>query len=245
MECVQPDGRKAIGLCSETEPIGVAYAKHLVLVESCPEKRKRGAERGEEPKEQRVRRQMEQLGIPPQIKQESAKPKVDPANLEKQEPRNTTDDNDSEPLEQVISNTDASIVPASTPTATQPAPPASVTFHLHHPSLPSKHPVLIPLSPDSILATSLTNRLVLEFPTIYVLPRQSNDKLPEGFISEEDFFATTKKGLIKELVEGDQLNSGMNALDDERGRGLEEGEVDQRRLLEVLGKDLKELTATV
>ena len=137
-----------------------------------------------------------------------------------------------------------STLPTPPAAAKQTTPPKSVSFYLHHPSLPSKHPVLIPLFADSILATSLTNRLVLEFPTIYVIYQQPDGKLPDGFISEEDFFASAKKVLIKELVEGDQGSYGMD-MSERRDGDLEEGQVDERRVAEVLGKDLRGLVAAV
>lgn len=245
VEWIQPNGQKALGRCPETEPIGEAYAKHLVLLAAYPEKMKRDEERGGNAKDERVRRKMDELGIPPRLRQESSKPKVDRANSEKQELTNTNENTGMSATTQSLDSITTSTALVLDCPTTQPAPPASVTFHLHHPSLPSKHPVLIPLSPDARLATSLTNRLILEFPTIYVLDRQSDDKLPEGFISEDDFFATAKKELIKELVEGESAGSAMDVVDNDRGRGLEEGEVDQRQLLEVLGKDLKGLTATI
>jgi len=244
---VQPDGRKTLGRCPESQPIGEAYARHLVYLSSDHYgKRKRDEDEGEdEVKRKRICRQMEELGMTPRLKQDPEKPKLDHANPDQKEPRYLRSESNSESTDQARHTTDASIAAASALTTTQSAPQISVAFYLHHPSLPSKHPVLIQIPPDSILATALTNRLVLEFPTIYVLQRQLGDKLPEGFITEEDFFATAKKEVIKELVEGEHVNSGVNAPEDERGGGLEEGEVDQRRLVEVLGKDLRELTATV
>jgi len=121
-------------------------------------------------------------------------------------------------------------------------PDANIAFYLHRPSLPSRHPVLISLSPTSTLATSLTNRLVLEFPTIYVLHQRPDNKLPEGFVNEEDFFEMAKKGLIEELEEG-ELRDGDDEETNEDQRDLpREGEVDEKRLLKVLGNDLKGIT---
>ena len=122
----------------------------------------------------------------------------------------------------------------------RPTPPLS--FHLHHPSLPSSHPVLIPLPSDATLSTSLTNRLVLEFPTIYVLHQRPGDKLPEKFISEEDFFARAEKELEEELEEGEVRVEKVGEADDV---GVNEENVDEKRLLEVLGKDLGGVTGVV
>ena len=159
------------------------------------------------------------------------------AYLEEQPPLSLPVDSISSPL---------ASYPSATST-TDPAPPASspeLTFYLHHPSLPSQQPVLIPLSPDSILATSLANRLVLEFPTIYVFHGQPGDKLPDGFINEEHFFAMAKKESVAEVEGGEGAIERLSAPEVERIYGFEEGEVDERRLLEVLGKDLKGINGT-
>lgn len=142
----------------------------------------------------------------------------------------------------------------SAPTCAQPphaqisseaAPDQSFSFYLHHPSLPSKDPVLIPLPPDSRLLTALTNRLVLEFPTIFVFQQQPETVLPEGFISEDEFFATARTESVEEMGEAGDL--AANYTDDKvkTGVGLEEGEVDERRLIEVLGKDLGGTTGSL
>lgn len=138
-------------------------------------------------------------------------------------------------LEQKVTNGFGSEKPASS--TPQPASNDKVAFYLHHPSLPSRQPVLIPLSPHSKLATSLTNRLVLEFPTIYVLNQQPDEKLPEGFISEHDFFQLAKKGLVEELEDGEVNDAGRDEVKGDQQGGGREG-VDEKRLLEVLGRDL-------
>ena len=132
--------------------------------------------------------------------------------------------------------------PASTVTET--VPPTGFDFYLHSPSLPSKYPVLIPLSPDANLAASLSNRLVLEFPTIYVFHRQQEDKLPEGFISEKNFYAQTRKDIIEEVAEDENGMEIIQSGRDQTNGRLEEGEIGESRLLEVLkvaGKDLGEI----
>ena len=188
----------------------------------------------------------EALEIPPQRRQEQHHPeKEGPDNErihEEIDPRVAPTDhaNDSQSKPPARSG-----LPTTTSETTQPASKISLTFHLHHPSLPSKQPVLISLSPDSNLATSLTNRLVLEFPTIYVLHRQPEDRLPDEFISEEDFFATAKKEMNSEVGLGDGLIEGYKEAEARTREPLEEGEVDEGRLFEVLGKDLKDITGSL
>ncbi len=132
--------------------------------------------------------------------------------------------------------------PTFPPTKPTPPPPPNppLSFHLHHPSLPSRHPVLIPLPPSTTLSSALTNRLVLEFPTIYVLHQNPGEGLPEGYISEEEFFrmkvAGGKKGGIEVVEEEGSWGGG----DGEMRRGINgDGGVDESRLIEVLGRDLE------
>ena len=135
--------------------------------------------------------------------------------------------------------------PTSTSGTPQPTSATNLTFYLHHPSLPSKNPVLIPLPSDATLADSLTNRLLLEFPTIYVLPQQQGDGLPDGFTSEDDYFAAAKKDLIEDALDVEDTIKDINVVTGETGDGLEEGEVHEGRLLEVLNKDLRATTAAL
>ena len=65
-------------------------------------------------------------------------------------------------------------------------------FYLHRPKTPSSFPkVLAPLNPNKSLERLLRQRLVLEFPTIYVL-KAKPDALPEDeFMLEKDFLSAT------------------------------------------------------
>lgn len=131
------------------------------------------------------------------------------------------------------------------PPIIEPSPSAHLTFYLHHPSLPSRHPVLIPLPRDAKLATELSNRIVHEFPTIYVLRSRPGGGLPEGFVSEEEFFKKARKELVEEVVDCEEFGDGGGGEEGKRDDELEEGEVDEGRLLEVLGKDLKGMVGSL
>ncbi|KAI9834179.1 MAG: hypothetical protein M1826_005290 [Phylliscum demangeonii] len=72
--------------------------------------------------------------------------------------------------------------PTSSPTA--PAIGRTSYFYLLRPHTPLPTRVVIPLSPQSTIADSLYERLVLEYPTFYVLPSPP-DALPDGFLTEE------------------------------------------------------------
>lgn len=113
----------------------------------------------------------------------------------------------------------------------------SLHFYLHAPRLPSTQPVLIPLSHDASLSISLRNRLVLEFPTIYVLECSASE-MPDGYVLEEVF--------DKKMQQESFRDSVMAKL-----RGNEEGEIDEvtkqdegvdaKKIEEVLKQDLKSL----
>ena len=134
-------------------------------------------------------------------------------------------------------------IPVSSDTSpkTEPAPRGEFSFYLHFPSLSSRQTVLIPLPSDAKLATSLTNRRVLEFPTIYVFHSRSDGKLPEGFISEKDFFASAETELIK--IVDEEVHAGGFAENSEQSKpdDLEDGEVEEGRLLEALAMDSKSI----
>ena len=136
-------------------------------------------------------------------------------------------------------------LPTSTSETPRPTSTPSLKFYLHHPSLPSQDPVLIPLPSDATLATSLTNRLVLEFPTIYVLPQHDGGGLPDGFTSEDDYFSAARKDLTEDALAVEGIVKDINDSSGEIRDGLEEGEVHEGRLLEVLGKDLKAIAAAL
>ena len=130
------------------------------------------------------------------------------------------------------------------PSSTQPS--SQFTFYLHAPSLPSRRPVLIPLHQSSTLALSLRDRLVLEYPTIYVFKADDQvpgggSQVPSGFISEEDFFAQAKTLLVEEIEEGEIAEDKAEAEGD-AGKNGTDGlgrDFDAERVLKVLGEDLK------
>ena len=114
-------------------------------------------------------------------------------------------------------------------------------FYLHAPRLPSPRPVLIPLSPEATLSDCLQNRLVLEFPTIYVR-NEPADNLGDDSIIEEAFFTKMQENGYREKIEAKLTGN-------EEGQVLEElknieDKVDEKKLEEVLKSDLKQLQGT-
>lgn len=112
-------------------------------------------------------------------------------------------------------------------------------FYLHRPRARSKLPVLIPISPDKTITETLRGRLVLEFPTIYVL-MESPELVPrEKFILEEEYILKEREGL--EVL--DELSDGADAAktSQEEGEITDSGptQLDEKKVLEVLKKDLE------
>lgn len=248
VEWVHPDGNKTLDKLWETKLLSTAYDDHVRYLDtSQPKKKRKPSQRHKDLPRSTPTPSSDLSAIDP-AREAPRKdlPVTNPAGKRK---RGADEPNMDEPAEEGpdtaaaadarTSQSSASIPPPSTdPPATKQEPSSQFNFYLHHPSLPSRHPVLIPLPPDARLATSLANRLVLEFPTIFVLRSRPDGTFPEGFVSEEGFFASAKKDLIEEVAgDGAQID-GLNGAGDEGKAGLEDGEVDEGRLLEVLGKDL-------
>ena len=257
VEWVPPDGKKTLGRLWETQQLSTAYDDHIRRLDtSQPKKKRKPSDRHKDLVASgafvsaRVPVHDATAGKQPNGSTTKAsvgkrKREEDEANGNRkaeQEDPDLADPSGSGALQHSAS------VPASSDANSRTAtvPKADFNFYLHHPSLPSRRPVLIPLPPDANLATSLTNRVVLEFPTIYVFHRQPDGSLPEGFVSEEDFFASAKKDMIEEVAGEQSFVGGVGDNFGEReANDLEDGEVNEGRLLEVLGKDLKDIAGSL
>lgn len=109
-------------------------------------------------------------------------------------------------------------------------------FYLLLPSTPTPYRVLIPILPKDSLSEALTDRLVLEFPTIYAL-KQPPDKLPTGFMTEEDYL----RGIAEKRHTNRHLDGLLNGAEDwetERNERTGERDLDESALRDVLKKDL-------
>ena len=97
------------------------------------------------------------------------------------------------------------------PTTGSSSPPLPATdkpapfFYLHipNPHTPAPVPTLLPLSPAQPLATLLRNRLVREFPTVYVLDDPPDELPRERYALQRDGTAE-----VGRLVEGEQRKQG-------------------------------------
>ncbi|KAL8827866.1 MAG: hypothetical protein Q9191_002928 [Dirinaria sp. TL-2023a] len=112
---------------------------------------------------------------------------------------------------------------------------SSLHYYLHAPRLPSMHPVLIPLPPNATLSESLQGRLVLEYPTIYVLAEQP-EKLPDKYITEEIFFKKLQENGYRERLEARLTGQEEGELGNEVPLG--KNSLDEGKLEEVLDRDL-------
>ncbi|RAK95052.1 zinc finger HIT domain-containing protein [Aspergillus ibericus CBS 121593] len=149
----------------------------------------------------------------------------DPASTDTTQPTNTPDvQTDTQP--ETADATTADTLPAT--------PHRDVYFYLHRPRTATKQPVLIPLSPELTITAALCDHTVLEFPTIYVLP-DSPDALhaqDSKYLLEEDYLRTHQSAddTSEDAAEDTQLPPGA----------IDLGGVDEKKVLEVLQKDLFE-----
>ncbi|MCJ1266973.1 hypothetical protein MMC22_006858 [Lobaria immixta] len=149
-----------------------------------------------------------------------------------------------------------SLLSATTSSSSSSSPTAkpSLYFYLLRPCTPPSLRVLIPFpSSMATLATSLRDRLLLEFPTIYAL-KYPPDKLPTGFITEAEYLAQPRASSQREGVvwfgadreEDEEVwrSGGIEHADGDGGgrteteEGKGEETVDANRLLAVLARDL-------
>ncbi|PWY94205.1 putative HIT finger domain protein [Aspergillus sclerotioniger CBS 115572] len=165
---------------------------------------------------------------------EKPEQELEPSPDAAQDPASTTD-NTPQP-------TNAPDIPDTQPETTdtlQPTPHRDVYFYLHRPRTTTKQPVLIPLSPKMSITAALRGHTVLEFPTIYALP-DSPDTLQAQedpkYLLEEDYLRTHQSpdDTSEDAAEEDtQLPPGA----------IDLGGVDEKKVLEVLQKDLFEPSA--
>ncbi|KAF1911855.1 hypothetical protein BDU57DRAFT_523909 [Ampelomyces quisqualis] len=125
--------------------------------------------------------------------------------------------------------------------STKPMGHVDCGFYLVKPRTNSSKIVLIPLIPTATIGECLNGRTVLEFPTIYVLPK-STPQLPQEFMLEEDY-------LKQEGEERKEFDALISELDPEilqrlKADGQQPGpqttyqeEVDSKEILDVLKKD--------
>lgn len=103
--------------------------------------------------------------------------------------------------------------------------------YLHSPNTPSNIKSLIPLKLDITIADIVQDRLLLEFPTIYIR-NEAPGHLAEPFILESEYAKRY----------GDQTSASLPALDNTAPANADDeqapSQIDEKKILEVLQKDL-------
>lgn len=232
VEWIHDDGRRDLGECLESQPISEAYAAQFDNAEPPKKKRWKSSNNKDLPGTGDASTLPTEVATPIAPSEPLAPsayflaPELRPAQP---------------PVPSELPAPTTAALASSQQSPNPPPPsiprPTTLNFYLHLPSTPTSARVLIPLAPLSILSTSLSKRLVLEFPTIYAL-RNPPDQLPEGFITEEEFLKGLRrgevrsdlKGLIEEVDDGEVVGGGLE-------REVQEG-MDEKRLADVLRRDL-------
>ncbi|KAL8931063.1 MAG: hypothetical protein Q9208_000165 [Pyrenodesmia sp. 3 TL-2023] len=238
VEWVHKNGNREIGKFPESETMENAYikltttkVKKEVAEEERPRKKHKSNSGAPGPPTLPIEPVHEDLPIKSSVSPTSHAPPIQ--KLENNDPSDEpTDQKDQTSPSQDHSN-DQLPLPPTRPNQASPPP---LNFYLLLPSTPTSYRVLVPLSPSDTLSTALTDRLVLEFPTIYAL-KQPHDKLPTGFMKEEDYLkGLAEKGHVNRHLDG--LLSGAG--DWETGRTERDGERDlnEGALRDVLKRDL-------
>lgn len=203
VEWVKDDGSRILGKVLEKIPIGEAYA---ALIEE-----QRRANMTDAEKKQDKKRKADE------IKRQAKKAKISPgSDLLIQ--RSTMQNPESSAWDQDVGPDFEDAEPKSTlATDTEPAGLSSQNtyeaylgfyFYLHRPYTPSSHPrVVIPLQSSESLSTLLRNRVVLEFPTIYVIPC-SPTSLPDNFMLEDDYLQKNSAAFQYNMEENVDMEEG-------------------------------------
>ncbi|KAL8743830.1 MAG: hypothetical protein Q9190_003855 [Brigantiaea leucoxantha] len=216
VEWVHRNGTRSTGTCPESVPVGEAYAAHM-------KKKKFGLE---EDSAHLRETQIKRRKLSDQSSQ--TKPQGLSASLGQSQP--DSKDQSVTPLGLAENGSSDQAQPSAKPSEHS-NHQAVAHFYLLLPSTPTSYRVLTPIDPTDSLSTVLTDRLVLEYPTIYAL-KQPPDKLPTGFVTEEHYLGNMAS------TEQNSLLKNIDALREDAQDEKEEGEVDEKALLSVLKKDL-------
>jgi len=106
----------------------------------------------------------------------------------------STLDYSSEQPNQIHSDTGYADRPTSS--SGPPAPARHFYLHLPHPAIPSSKPTLFPIAPSLTLSTTLRNRIVREYPTIYVLNQQTGDSPSARFTVQREIDAELEEEIM-------------------------------------------------
>lgn len=118
-----------------------------------------------------------------------------------------------------------------------PASKAINHFYLHRPNLPSRVRCLIPIPSDASVRDVVRGRVLIEFPTIFVLS-VSKEKLQKPFITEENYINEHRNEPPKVGPETWQRPFKASDHGEELGGLKSPLQLDEKRIAEVLQKDL-------
>ncbi|KAB8261819.1 hypothetical protein BDV32DRAFT_157814 [Aspergillus pseudonomiae] len=224
VEWIASDGEKRIRLCLESSTLAEAYDRSFPLSKEEREQKKKDQESKSEEVDVNSSEQLPDTRDPTPSTAEAT-------------PQET-------PKEAVLPNPESETRPDITPQDQPTQSTDKITshrnlyFYLHRPRTSTKQPVLVPLSPTATLTSALRDRTVLEFPTIYILSDSpdalSSEEENAKFLLEKDYLrmqpqGETESGETSE-ADGEQLAPGS----------VDISNVDEKRVLEVLQKDLLE-----
>lgn len=111
-------------------------------------------------------------------------------------------------------------------------------FYLHRPNLPSNFRCVIPLQPDATIKDVLRDRVLIEFPTIFV-SATSKDKLQPPFITEEEHIKNRGNQSIISAPEAQKLRCIADGIDEQFTGPHPPPELDKEKMEDVTQIDLQ------
>ncbi len=147
----------------------------------------------------------------------------------------------SQPPDQVAVNNKPTSKESSGSKASDRSYVLSLHYYLLKPHTSTSSYVLIPIPPTDTLLTCLRDRVVLEFPTIYVLSEPPT-ALPGGFVLEETYLAQSEaeaRELEELLAQAEGVAKPEMSAEGEDGESRRKDEMlIDRRILDVLKMDI-------
>ncbi|KAF2747300.1 HIT finger domain-containing protein [Sporormia fimetaria CBS 119925] len=248
VEWIHPDKSRTLSGVSEKAHIGQAYQYHVNDLDSqkVPAKKRKLEHQKDstntQSQDQSLLQETDQPDEPAQKKTEIEVPSDSTSSDAQALPQQTTNEPDEHTTSK--STTDqpstfgAQASAESRPEAVQPPPPTHY-FFLHRPRTLSPLPVLIPVSRDTTLQSTLRGRTILEFPTIYVF--NTPDPPVADFVLDQEYEKQEREKL-------GEFESVVREAEGELGRGEvgavaeSEGErqmgLDESKIADVLKLDL-------
>ncbi|KAF1817060.1 hypothetical protein P152DRAFT_510367 [Eremomyces bilateralis CBS 781.70] len=190
VEWIHDDGSKRLGHMIENESLADGYRAMIEPKESRSSKKRKRPSEGEGP----VHNESQDGNLPPD---QSLQPEPNEVEVAKQPDQPTSEPTPSQGPDANLDTAGSRLNAHSTDPEDliDEGPPSHFPdrhFYLLMPQTPGKHTVLVPLSAQTILSEALRGRVIMEFPTIYVLP-QLPEELPEPFALESKYLRITRE----------------------------------------------------